>query len=60
VDLRLVMAEDRGFEPRMVLPPNGMSSSDPARPDRFNLDQQGSAVSLERRCTALDCNENCN
>ena len=53
-------AEDRGFEPRRVLPPNRISSSGRDCPDRFKLDQLRRPDFPERRGTAVNCNPNCN
>ena len=54
------MAEDRGFEPRRVLPPNRISSSGRGSPDRFRLDQHPWPVLAGLCRTALNCNRNCN
>jgi hypothetical protein len=53
-------AEDRGFEPLRVLPPNRISSSGRDCPDRFKLDQLRRPDFPERRGTAMNCNPNCN
>jgi hypothetical protein len=50
------MAEARGFEPRMGVNPNRISSSGRGRPDRFNLDQRPWLVPREPSCTAVNCN----
>ncbi|WP_217708929.1 tyrosine-type recombinase/integrase [Nonomuraea rhodomycinica] len=44
----LDLAEDRGFEPRMVLPPNRISSSDLDRSNQFNLDRSASLAKIGR------------
>jgi hypothetical protein len=44
----------------LAVQPNRISSSDLARPDRFNLDQYAPPVHLERQGTAMNCNPNCN
>jgi hypothetical protein len=53
-------AEARGFEPRMGVNPNRISSSGHARPDRFSVDQRPWPVLPGRHCTAVNCNPNCN
>ena len=55
-----MVAEDRGFEPRKVLPPNRISSSGRDGPDRFRLDQQPWPVVAGLGPTALNCTRNCN
>jgi hypothetical protein len=55
-----LVAEDRGFEPRRVLPPNRISSSGHDSPDRFRLDQHPWPVLAGLCRTALNCNRNCN
>jgi hypothetical protein len=59
-DAGLGSAEDRGFEPRRVLPPNRISSSGHDCSDRFKLDQPSRPVFPGWCRTVLNCNPNCN
>jgi hypothetical protein len=59
-DEGLSPAEDRGFEPRMVLPPNRISSSGLSRSKPSYVDRCGWTVLAERDGTAENCNPNCN
>ena len=60
LDLRPLLSHPRWLWPPDDLSLNRISSLGRGRPDQFRLDQHRCLVLFGRRCTAVNCNPDCN